>query len=136
MGVEPDVMAGGPRLADIVTHFHMPGISDSRGLLLPVDFGLLQFQPVHYFVVKGHDGARRGGHGHRAASQVLLCISGQVEVDLAWQGERASITLDEQANAVLIPAPVWSSQTYIGDAVLLVFSDQPYNPDGYIVEPV
>lgn len=135
MGVESGLKAEGLRLADKVTHFHMPGISDSRGLLVPIDFGLLQFQPVHYFVVKGHDDVRRGGHAHRVGRQVLLCISGQVEVDLVWQGERATITLDERANAVVIPAPVWSSQTYSGNAILLVFSDHPYDPDGYLAEP-
>lgn len=114
----------------------MPGIRDDRGLLLPVNFQHFDFTPVHYFFVQGRAGARRGGHAHREASQVLLRIAGEISVELRFQGERASFTLDENANAIMIAAPVWSSQTYHGkDAAIMVFSDRPYDPHSYMTEP-
>lgn len=114
----------------------MPGIQDERGFLLPVNFQHLNFTPVHYFLVQGRAGTQRGGHAHRNANQVLLRISGEITVELVFKGERANVTLCENANAMMIAAPVWSSQTYHGDnAAIMVFSDHPYDPQSYLNEP-
>jgi dTDP-4-dehydrorhamnose 3,5-epimerase-like enzyme len=113
---------------------HFEGIEDSRGVLLPIDFKALNFSPIRSFLVNGKNGVTRGGHAHRDGTQLLLRISGEIQVDLALDGEERTITLGPDTNAILLSAPVWSSQTYRGRSPgLMVFSDQPFDPSGYIV---
>lgn len=116
-----------------VTLMHFEGIGDSRGVLVPIDFAALDFSPVRSFLVNGKAGVARGGHAHRRGAQLLLRISGEIQIDLSLHGEERSITLGPNANAMMLFAPVWSRQTYLGDSpALLVFSDQPFDPSGYL----
>lgn len=117
-----------------VTVLHFEGIEDSRGVLLPIDFKALNFVPVRSFLVNGKNGVTRGGHAHRDSTQLLLRISGEIQVDFALDGEEKTITLGPDANAIILSAPVWSSQTYWGESpILMVFSDHPFDPSEYIL---
>lgn len=112
---------------------HFDGIADERGELMPIDFAALGFAPVRSFVINAPQGARRGGHGHRKGSQLLLRLSGEIQVDMALDGTNSCVVLSEQQNALLVHAPVWLSQTYRGEnPQLIVFSDQPFDPADYI----
>lgn len=112
---------------------HFEGIEDGRGVLVPIDFAALNFSPVRSFVVSGRDGIARGGHAHRHGAQLLLRLSGEIQVDLYFDGEEGTVTLGPDANAMMLCAPVWSRQTYRGESPrLLVFSDQPYDPSEYL----
>lgn len=120
-----------------VTVLHFEGIGDSRGVLVPIDFAALNFSPVRSFLVNGRDGVARGGHAHRRGAQLLLRISGEIQFDLFFNGEEQTITLGPEANAMMLCAPVWSRQTYHGDAPgLMVFSDQPFDPGEYLPDRV
>ncbi|MBX9747596.1 MAG: FdtA/QdtA family cupin domain-containing protein [Hyphomonadaceae bacterium] len=124
----------------MVSHFdgrvlgcHFQARVDARGALTPFEFTALPFTPVRAFVVSGAPGASRGGHAHVRGQQLLVCLSGEVEVEAAFEGAAISLMLDAQANAVLIRSPVWSRQIYRGEgAQLLVFSDVPFDPESYI----
>ncbi|NND67013.1 MAG: FdtA/QdtA family cupin domain-containing protein [Halioglobus sp.] len=108
---------------------------DERGKLVPIEFGALDFDPVHAFVVTGNDGAVRGGHAHRSGSQLLLRISGTIEVSMALGSDSATVQLDEVRNALLINSPVWSSQTYHGsEPAILVLSSTLFDPANYLNE--
>jgi hypothetical protein len=116
-----------------VTVLHFEGIEDSRGVLMPIDFAALDFSPVRSFLVNGRNGVARGGHAHRHGAQLLLRISGDIRIDLAFEGEEHTVTLGADANAMMLRAPVWSSQTYYGESPgLLVFSDYPFDPSDYL----
>lgn len=116
-----------------VTLMHFPGIEDSRGVLVPIDFSRLNFSPVRSFVVTGRNGVARGGHAHRRGTQLLLCISGEIQIELSHDGERQAVVLGPDANAMMLCAPVWSRQTYVGESPsLLVFSDQHFDPSDYL----
>jgi WxcM-like, C-terminal len=120
-----------------VTVLHFEGIEDSRGVLVPIDFAALDFTPVRSFLVNGRNGVARGGHAHRQGAQLLLRIAGEIQVDLCFAGEERSITLDADANAMMLCAPVWSRQTYRGESPgMMVFSDQPFDPSGYLPDRV
>jgi len=114
---------------------HFAGIEDNRGVLVPIDFEALNFSPIRSFLVNGKHGITRGGHAHRQGKQLLLRVSGEIQVNLALDGEEKSITLGPDSNAMMLSAPVWSSQTFHGESPgLIVFSDHPFDPSGYIVD--
>ena len=112
---------------------------DARGLLSPIDFDSCGFRPVRAFVVSGVPGSVRGGHGHRTGRQILMLVSGLIEVEVRVPGVAELIRLDSERPALLIEPPVWSRQTYLGDKpAMVVFCDTAYDPNDYIagIEPV
>ncbi len=122
------------KLDALVRRYRFAAKQDARGSLWPIEFADLPLTPVRvYFVHAADGGAERGGHGHTLGKQLLICLSGAVQVDTALSDERQSIELSEPGDAVLIEAPVWSRQIYKGsDAKLLVLADTPYDPNTYI----
>ena len=112
-------------------------VNDGSASLLPVELADAALGPiVRAFVIDAPAGTMRGGHGHRRGSQLLVRLSGEIDIDLAHGGETATVVLDDRQNAVRIDAPVWSRQTYRGDSPrLAVFCDTPYDPDSYLDEP-
>lgn len=106
---------------------------DERGALMPIELDGLAV--VRVFVVEAPDGAVRGGHGHASGKQLLVRLSGRIDIETRLAGDIHSFTLDDSDHAVLIASPVWSTQTYRGDgARLLVLCDTPYDPSTYINE--
>jgi|tagenome__1003787_1003787.scaffolds.fasta_scaffold19395230_1 dTDP-4-dehydrorhamnose 3,5-epimerase-like enzyme len=106
---------------------------DTRGALAEVELTSCDFHPVRAFVVTAPTGAVRGGHGHKKGRQLLICVSGEIEVELFYQGRTQHLKLDATHRAVLIEPPVWSRQVYLGDnPIMLVFCDTLYDPEDYI----
>lgn len=113
----------------------MKEFEDQRGTLVPIAFDSLDFSPAHAFLVTAKDGATRGGHAHRKGCQLLLRVSGEIDVAMTLGTETVDVQLDAHNNALLITSPVWSSQTYHGrEPALLVLSDRIFDPANYVVE--
>lgn len=126
-------MAGRGLLGGKVTVLDTMSHEDARGILTTLEFGPLAFSAVRAFVVEAPDGAVRGGHGHRRGRQLLLRVSGEIDVELRHGGEVEHMRLDQSNRALMIEAPVWSQQTYSGESpVMVVFSDVAFDPDNYL----
>lgn len=120
-------------LGGLVELYRFARHPDDRGALTAFDFSASPFRPVRAFVVEGRQGAVRGGHGHIAGRQLLVCIRGRIAVEVRNAGESVSVELNAEQNAMLISSPVWAQQTYLDDgAALLVFCDTPYNSASYV----
>jgi len=118
-----------------VLTFHLPGFENEKGLLIPIEFQQLPFQPVRVFLVHSPSGATRGEHGHKTGRQILIRVSGEIKIDLCWQYEEKSVVLGLENNAVLIASPVWARQTYYGeDPCMMALCDTPYDPNNYLYE--
>lgn len=121
-------------LGGLVGAYELPVVADMRGALLPLELSELPFAAVRVFCVHAPRGAVRGGHAHRQGNQILVRISGHIEVELRRAGLVESVTLDAPGAALLIPAGVWAQQTYCNDhAVLLVLADTPFDPSNYVL---
>jgi hypothetical protein len=107
---------------------------DARGSLLPFDFASLPFLPRRLFVV--HDvppGTVRGGHAHKRARQLLVCLFGRIDVELRDGGRTEMLILDSADSGLLIEAGVWSAQTYVAPgSMLLVLASEPYDAASYL----
>lgn len=112
-----------------------PSVDDGGASLLPLDLTDVPITAVRSFLVSAPNGTVRGGHGHRTGSQLLVRVSGEIELELVVDDETATLVLDHEQNAAMIHSPVWSRQTYRGESPqLLVLCDTPYDPDSYIHE--
>ena len=119
----------------LASSIDLPVLKDSRGTLSPLEFPINGFLPVSAFLVSAVAGAVRGGHGHHKARQLLVQVSGRIEVELRFGGLVETIVLDPEHRALLIEPGVWALQRYTGrDPALIVFSDMSYSKDDYFEE--
>ncbi len=122
--------AGRARLFRVTNHI------DERGTLVPLEFANMPFVPQRAFFVRDvRAGQSRGGHAHSRGQQLLIRVSGEVIVDIAYQDAQQRIFLTDSTQALLIGPDVWASQTYSNpDATLLAFASEPYSESTYIRE--
>ena len=108
--------------------------TDARGRLGPLDFTCLPFVPQRLFTVTDvPPGGVRGQHGHRSSSQLLVCLQGDIGIEMRCGDARATTVLHPGGPGLLLEAGVWSSQTYRDrQTVLLVLASEPYDTASYI----
>jgi len=110
-------------------------IKDLRGNLVARQMGDgLPFQPQRCFLVSDVPTKElRGEHAHRRCEQLLICVSGSVNV-LCDDGERRQeFVLDSPEIGLCMGPMVWGTQyRYTKDAVLMVMASLPYDADDYI----
>lgn len=94
---------------------------------------VVPFSIVRVFVVRAPEGAIRGQHAHRKCRQFLTCSKGVVEVKCDDGLRTARFVLDRAELGLLVPAGIWSEQTYtVDDSVLTVLCDRHYESNDYI----
>ena len=115
----------------------LPVQVDSRGSLIPFDFAQLPFPPRHAFTVQGVPaGMTRGRHALNSSQQLLICLAGQISVELRDAARSDRVLLDRPAIGLFIAEKLWAAQTYVSaESILLVLASAPYDPENYIEEP-
>jgi dTDP-4-dehydrorhamnose 3,5-epimerase-like enzyme len=118
---------------DDVTSVPLVTNVEERGRLVELDFDALPFTVRRVFMITDvPPGTKRGGHRHRSGAQVLVCISGRIDVELRRGAARTAVTLTPDAGGLYIPAGMWAAQRYleVGSA-LVVFASDPFDPASY-----
>lgn len=112
----------------------LPQHSDERGILLSCECpNDLPFSARRFFVVLGRQGVSRGGHAHRTCHQLLVGISGVIEVEVEDDLGIRHFVLDDPQMALYIPPFAWSQQHYAStSARLLVLASHEYDRQDYI----
>ena len=86
-----------------------------------------------FYVYDVHDQNDRGKHSHHKTKQILIAVSGRVNVVCDDGQKRRNYALDNPEKALYIPELIWDEQIYQNeDSVLLVLSNTNYDPDDYI----
>ena len=79
------------------------------------------------------EGKERGKHANRVTYQYLVAVRGCVRISLENKEGKQTYVLDAPDKGLLIPPLTWNELLHFSeDAVLLVLSSQPYQPDMYI----
>ncbi|MDC3255847.1 WxcM-like domain-containing protein [bacterium] len=118
-----------------VRWIQLTGVSDTRGELTVAQWNEhVPFPPQRiFFVHRVPTDKIRGGHAHRQCDQLLVAINGKLKVVVDDGTSRQEISLDNNINALLIPAGVWATQHgYSADCVLAVFASHDYDEADYI----
>jgi dTDP-4-dehydrorhamnose 3,5-epimerase-like enzyme len=118
---------------DDVTPVPLAPNVEERGRLLELDFDALPFTVRRVFMITDVPaGTKRGGHRHRSGAQVLVCISGRIEVELRRGAARTAVTLTPDTDGLYIPAGIWSAQRYVEEgSALVVLASDPFDPASY-----
>lgn len=87
-----------------------------------------------YFCYGVSQNTMRGRHAHKTLDQVLVCISGKIEISTDdGRGSRESIILQQPYEALSIPHAVWHTMEWLEDnSILLVLASDHYNETDYI----
>tara|TARA_R110000796_G_scaffold183100_3_gene299538 strand:- start:62 stop:448 length:387 start_codon:yes stop_codon:yes gene_type:complete len=111
----------------------LKSFTDDRGVLYPLNFDEIPFQPKRMFVVSDvPKGVSRGDHAHYETEQFLVCIKGKIEV-LLYDGQEYTSTMLKPMQGVYVPKLVWDSQIFkTGEDMLLVLASTDYNREDYI----
>jgi dTDP-4-dehydrorhamnose 3,5-epimerase-like enzyme len=120
---------------DDVAKIALQSVSDERGFLVIAEDGhQIPFPIKRLFSATGVPSEIfRGDHAHRELHQLLICLSGSVEVTCDDGDAKKVVILDSPASALHIPPAIWSKQVYQDErSVLLVLCDSLYNKDDYL----
>ena len=113
----------------------VPRIEDLRGDLIAREVGAgFPFTPKRAFLVMDVSSKEvRGEHAHRECEQLLVCVKGSMACVVDDGVRHQEVLLDTPEVGLYVPPMVWTTQyKSTGDALLLVFASDPYDPDDYI----
>ena len=108
--------------------------SNSSGNLCVYESGdKVPFDIKRIFTVTAKKNEIRGNHSHKICKQLLVCVSGEIEVTCDDGLNQRIYRLSEMGKGLLIPAGIWAFEKYINEgSVLMVLCDQAYEKDDYI----
>jgi dTDP-4-dehydrorhamnose 3,5-epimerase-like enzyme len=107
---------------------------DSNGTLCAYEScNLVPFTIKRIFTVTAKAFEIRGNHAHKKCTQLLVSVTGEIEVTCDNGIEKSVYKLSSMGQGLLIPAGIWASEKYIcKGSVLMVLCDRDYESDDYI----
>jgi hypothetical protein len=107
---------------------------DPNGVLCVYESGShVPFDIRRVFTVTAGLGDIRGDHAHKECIQLLVCLSGVINVICDNGNIVSEYRLDNMDEGLLIPPGIWAKQEYVtGGAILMVLCDREYLEDDYL----
>ena len=105
------------------------------GTLVP--FSIIKDMPFRVkriFLIYGNKGFKRGNHAHKKCSQLLVPVSGKIEVSFENKQKKITKILDHKfKKGHLVEPNTWCKLKFLtNNSILMVFCDQEYRFDDYI----
>jgi hypothetical protein len=113
----------------------LPKISDPRGNLTFIEGGgrhiAFEIKRVYYlYDVPG--GSERGGHAHKALSQLIIAMSGSFDVVLDDGGEKRRFHLNRSYYGLFVCPMIWRElDNFSSGSVCMVLASNLYDEDDY-----
>jgi hypothetical protein len=112
----------------------LPRINDPRGNLTFIEGGNhIPFEITRtYYLYDVPGGAERGGHGHKALSQLIIAMSGSFDVHLDDGFGRKSFHLNRSYYGLYVPPMIWREiDNFSSGSVCLVLASNHYDESDY-----
>lgn len=108
--------------------------SDTTGFISVCEKQNLPFQTKRvYWTYNVPNEFNRGGHAHLNLEQVLLVLSGEIQVKIELiNGENYEFNLNKPEIGLYIPKLSWRTLKYFGDAVQVCLASMEYDENDYI----
>lgn len=86
-----------------------------------------------YFINSVRAGNTRGFHAHKCLEQVLICVSGKIQINLDNGLMQKRIILDSSNKYLFIGPLIWRTMEWlVDDSVLVVLASENYDESDYI----
>jgi dTDP-4-dehydrorhamnose 3,5-epimerase-like enzyme len=86
-----------------------------------------------YYLYDVPGGATRGGHAHRELQQLLVAMSGSLEIVVDDGSERRGIRLNRSYIGLYMPSMIWRELVdFSSGSVCMVLASAPYEEADYI----
>lgn len=126
---------GEPTGVQRVSTIDLQRIGDRRGDLVVAE--LERHVPFvtkrMYALINVPEGAERGGHSHKALQQVLVVLSGCLDLVVDDGMQRRTLRLDDAARAVYLRPMVWRElRAFAPGTVCVVLASELYDEADYI----
>ena len=110
--------------------------SDERGILSAYESDItVPFNIRRVFTALAKKNGVRGDHAHKKCTQLLVCVSGKLQVTCDDGSKVTEYILDSMGVSLLVPPGIWCKQDYLeNNSVLMVMCDRIYEADDYIHE--
>ena len=118
-----------------VLFYNMRTVIENNGNLVPIESNYdIPFPMKRIFHVYGvRDTDVRGQHAHYTTKQLLICVSGKIEVLCDDGKNKRKYLLESPQQGLLIPEMIWDEQIYsTEDTILLVLANTEYDVEDYI----
>ena len=116
--------------------YKFPKIIDeeNQGVLHVFESDKIPFKIKRIFtVVNAYAKSKRGEHAHKVCNQLLVCLSGEIELLCDDGKNKETFLLESGGDSIWVPSGVWAEQTYnTNNSVLLVICDKSFDEDDYI----
>ncbi len=123
------------KLEEQIQILDFPDLGDERGNLVVVEGGsAIPFDIQRIFYIYGSDDeVIRGKHANLKSEFVMINVSGTSKVKVDNGLESRIIELDRPRMGLYLKSMVWKEMyDFSPDSVLLVLSNEHYNPEEYI----
>lgn len=120
---------------ELVRSIELPKITDHRGNLSVVEGERHIPFPIQriFYVYDIPSDEYRGAHAHRMLEQVVICLSGGLEVYLDDGREKRTIRLNRPWQGLYLPPMIWAAQGgFDPGTVYVVLASQVYDEADYI----
>lgn len=112
--------------------FTLPVHSSSRGDLTVFE-NILPGSLKRIFYITNADGETRGGHRHIKAWQALVCLQGSCDIYVETPDKKMVFGLDEPNKVLILEPQDWHTlENFTDNAIVLVVSNENYDPEDYI----
>jgi hypothetical protein len=107
---------------------------DLNGYISVLEKDSLPFSPKRiYWTYKTPENITRGHHAHYKLEQILIAVSGVIQVDLELiNGEKFEYILDKPNLGIFIPKMTWHTMKYFNSAVQVCIAGMEYDENDYI----
>ena len=114
----------------------IPKIEDTRGNLAVIEKECIPFEIKRvYYLYDVPTDSYRGGHAHKAQSELLIALSGSFEVVLDDGFEKRRFMLNKPNIGLLIPTMMWRElDNFSSGSVCLVLASDIFEETDYIRE--
>ena len=118
-----------------VYRFPLPGNQTLARRVTVLDFPVSAPFPIHrvYWLHNLNPLEVRGNHAHRELQQLMIAVSGSLEIELDNGRERRIEVLDRATEALYVPPRLWRRiRARELHSTLLVFASAPFDEADYI----
>ena len=84
------------------------------------------------FTVDAKEACSRGFHAHKQCMQLMIALRDECAVTCDDGKERKTYILNDPSLGLLVPPTIWAEQVYQKDSLLMILTDQYYDPEDYI----